>query len=289
MRDLTPDQYRQLKWLTRLYRDLQGVHVVMLQQESALKREGLADALEEPSELPSLETTADNVQRYLNLHNTWFTHGLNPRQVARLDLRYAVRGVKMIESACEANIATIMSLHPLTPWVTSLRGVTVEHFGRILAETGSLANYATVSRLWKQCGLAVSSEGTSYRRKRGTPFVRVKDNVAALERGDPLREVTAYNPEARVLLIQFATSQLNSRGSYRDQYDRKKAEYQARPRLGPSECPFPAFETNPHRDRSGKIIKCGDGHIENATLRYIAKEFLKDAWCEWQRCTKAAA
>jgi hypothetical protein len=69
------------------------------------------------------------------------------------------------------------------------------------------------------------------------------------------------------------------RGRYRKAYDRKKAEYLARPRLGPSACPF----GQTHSTRKGEILTCGLMHAHVAAMRYAVKLLLRDVWVAWRK------
>jgi hypothetical protein len=62
-------------------------------------------------------------------------------------------------------------------------------------------------------------------------------------------------------------------------YDRKKGEYLARPRRGPSECPFGETHTN----RRHQVVTCGLMHAHRAAMRYAAKLLLRDLWVAWQK------
>ena len=78
-------------------------------------------------------------------------------------------------------------------------------------------------------------------------------------------------------LIGEAIVKVGKGGPYRVAYDAKYAEYLARPRTGPSECPFGQVHG------TGKPVKCPPtGHVHNAAMRYAVKCLLRDMWVEWR-------
>jgi hypothetical protein len=88
-----------------------------------------------------------------------------------------------------------------------------------------------------------------------------------------------------VVCHQIATSIVRvRRGRYRAAYDRKKAEYLARPRLGPAACPF----GQTHMNRKGDPMTCGLMHAHVAAMRYAIKALLKDLWIAWRALSPKA-
>ena len=143
-------------------------------------------------------------------------------------------------------------------FVEAAPGIGLRGFGRLLGATGPLDRFATVSRLWAYLGMHVV-DGAAPRRRRG--------------------KRANWSPQGRVVCHQIGVSILRvRRGRYRAAYDRKKAEYLARPRLGPSACPFGQTHTN----RKGDAILCGLNHAHMAAMRFAVKVLLRDLWVAWR-------
>lgn len=66
-------------------------------------------------------------------------------------------------------------LLPVWPWVESVRGFGPLSFAKIIAETGDLNNYATVSKVWKRLGQAVTDGKTDRRGARGATAFNIRD------------------------------------------------------------------------------------------------------------------
>jgi hypothetical protein len=115
-----------------------------------------------------------------------------------------------------------------------------------------------VSKLWAYLGLHVA-DGMAPRHRRGR-----RSN---------------WSTQGGAVCHQLATSIVRvGRGRCREAYDRKKAEYLARQRRGPSACPFGQTHTN----RKGEILTCGLMHAHVAAMRYAVKLLLRDLWIAWQ-------
>jgi hypothetical protein len=119
--------------------------------------------------------------------------------------------------------------------------------------------FATVSKMWAYLGMHVDGDGTAPQRRRG--------------------QQANWSAQGRVVCYQLAASIVRvRRGGYREAYDRKKAEYLARPRRGPSTCPF----GQTHTDRQRQVIACGLMHAHRAAMRYAIKLLLRDIWVAWR-------
>lgn len=192
----------------------------------------------------------------------------------------AIDDLEKAEKAHNKNLERLAKQHPLAPWIKAQRGIGLGGFGRILGVIGSLDLFPNVAKLWRYMGYAVDN-GRAPKRKRG-----VKGN---------------YSPMGRVIGFQISESMVKVGGPYREVYDKKRAEYLARPRLGPSGCPFGQEHTGNEKERNeetgfnrktGKerIVQCvkegttvSSAHVHNAAMRYMFKCFLRDMWAEWQR------
>lgn len=174
---------------------------------------------------------------------------------------------KPLERSIDRELTRLMRQHPLREWIENAPGVALPGVARILGITGRLDKFETVSKLWAYLGLHVR-EGRAPRRKRG--------------------ELANWSIKGRTVCYQLAESIVRvGKGPYREAYDRKKAEYGARERTGPSECPFGQL----HLSKSKKPIACGLAHIHNAAMRYAIKCYLRDLWSEWRKvmCRSRAA
>ncbi|HWJ39583.1 MAG TPA: hypothetical protein VNT29_00550 [Candidatus Limnocylindrales bacterium] len=170
----------------------------------------------------------------------------------------ALDEVTSIEEGIDRHLERLAKDHPAAAWIKETRGVSLRMIGRVLSIVGSLDRFPNVAKLWSYLGLAVVN-GRAPRR----------------ERGKKLR----FAPEGPMMAYRISSSIVKTGGPYRVMYDRKRAEYDARPKLGPSACPF----GHEHRDKEGKLRQCGDAHPHQAAMRYIAKAVLKDLWIHGRR------
>jgi len=201
--------------------DVQEARVAMTQRVGAMQRDGLADH--------------------------W-----------RLPLAAATAELAATEHAIDLQLVRLARQHFLSEWVLSAPGIGLRGFARLLAVTGSLDRFATVSRLWAYLGMHVV-DGTAPRRRRG--------------------QRANWSAQGRVVCRQLAASIVRvRRGPYREAYDRKKAEYLARPRSGASACPFGQTHTN----RKRETVACGLNHAHSAAMRYAVKLLLRDLWNAWR-------
>ena len=195
--------------------------------------------------------------------------GLPPAYIA--PLLEQVEAIKKAEHGIENQLGKLAKGHFMRDVILDTPGISLAGFARLLGITGPLSNFATVSKLWKYLGMSVV-DGHAPKRERGKPFVKQADAPDGIG--------TAYSPQGRVLCYQIAEAIVKlNRGPYRECYDRKKAEYLARERIGESECPFGQL----HLGTDKKPIKCGLGHAHNAAMRYAVKMMLKDLWIEWHQ------
>ena len=99
-------------------------------------------------------------------------------------------------------------------------------------------------------------------------------------------ERASWSSQGQSLCYQLGMSIIRvGHGRYREAYDRKKLEYMARPRRGPSACPFGQTHTNRRR----QVVACGRKHGHLAAMRYSVKVLLRDLWVEWRRRRRVVA
>jgi len=192
-----------------------------------------------------------------------------------LPLRAQLDSLDALEHDLDRHLERLMKRHPIAPWIRAeAKGLSLRTFALLFGITGPLDRFETVPKLWKYLGLHVV-DGHSARRTRG--------------------ERLGFASEGRVRAHLIGTSIVKSGGGgrYREAYDRKRAEYLARPRLGDSGCPF----GQEHRAAEGKgILACvkeGDegetsAHVHAAAMRYAVKRMLRDLWKEWRRVVAVA-
>lgn len=159
----------------------------------------------------------------------------------------------------ESAIETLAKTLPIwRAWGANVRGFGALGLGQIVGESGDLAGYATVSKLWKRLGLAVmdgkrqgaAGEGATaetwiahgYNAQRrsivwniGQSLFKHQSQKVDDETGEALREA----------------------GIYRQIYDARKI-YET-PRVA------------------------SKGHAHNRATRYMEKMFVADLWSEWRR------
>lgn len=213
---------------------------------------------------------------------------------ASLFLLDSLSRLEGLEDSLKQHLEKLAKQHPIYPFIAATPGISAYMFARLFGVTGPLDRYATVSKLWKFLGMAVTPEGTAPRRKKGVPFTHT-----ACDKDDHPQCInvvtgTAYTPEGKVVAHLIGQGfVLVNKGPYRAAYDLKRAEYLSRPRSGPSLCPM----GQTHRSETGAIAACvkakkeggeSSAHLDNAAMRYAAKQFLKDLWVAWHRIESAS-
>lgn len=192
------------------------------------------------------------------------------------------------ESGVHNHLRRLARDHFMADWIESQPGIGPEGFAGLIGATGPLDRFATVSKLWKYCGLHVTPEGKGAKRTTGQSWshtdctfqhlAKCKKDCATNHHPNcvPDGVGTAYTPQARVLCRQLADSfikltgkhgpacaedceRVHKRCPWRDDYDRMRARYDLT-----------------HEDWT-------EAHRHNAALRYAAKCFLRDLWIAWHQ------
>ena len=219
--------------------------------------------------------------------------GLPPEYVE--PLRLQVEAIEKSERAVNGQLEKLSKKHPMRDFISDTPGIGLAGFARLLGIVGPLDRFPTPSHLWSYLGMSVV-DGHAPKRAKG--------------------QKAKWSPAGRVLCHQLGDSIVKlGRGAYREAYDRKKAEYLARERTGPSGCPFgqehrahdrvavvmetgAVWERKTGDDKVVRCVKQADGketsaHCHSAAMRYAVKLLLKDLWCEWrdvqQQRTEVAA
>ncbi len=139
------------------------------------------------------------------------------------------------EHAINLQLTRLPRQHFLSGWIQDAPGIGLPGFARLLGVTGPLDRFDTVSRL--RAYLGCTSIVTALRRAVDGASKRTG-------------QVVCYQLAESIVRVR--------RGRYSEAYDRKKAEYLARPRRGPSACQF----GQTHTDRQRQVLKCGLTPIE---------------------------
>lgn len=240
------------------------------------------------------ESIAHEGRRYMALQKTRIavTNALKAleRRGMSLEDLYAMAGARALDfvAAIEEGekhyakrLAAETKRLPFARVVEQTDGLDYLGLGKILAFTGSLINFPSPAHLWSYCGLAVK-DGKAPRSQRGVK--------------------TGYNRFLKSICVGQIGAAIvrGKKGQYRAVYDARRAAVLARPRLGPSECPFskePHYAYERLKDAHGwnrktgkaKAIPCvkvdADGEIHSAHVFYDAvrvavKVLLKDLWIE---------
>lgn len=133
---------------------------------------------------------------------------------------------------------------------------------RILAETGDLSNYATVSKLWKRMGLAVLN-GV---RQGGLPKnAKAEDWIAH-----------GYSPKRRSIMFVLGDSLMKGKTGYRTVYVARKA-FEVEKAAAEGLTVLPAAKIG----KKNAAMCRSEGHIHNRALRYMQKRLLRDLWAAW--------
>lgn len=156
----------------------------------------------------------------------------------------------------DADIGRLAKTLPIAPWVDTVKGFSHTQAGLILAETGNLSDYATVSRVWKRMGLAVI-DGGAQRRVTGD---------AAMQHGYvPRRRSLMYVIEDTILRQSITGEKEDqpraSKSPLGDVYMRERAKREA-------------------RIAEGEKLWNG-AHYQ--ARRIMGKELLRQMWVEWRR------
>ncbi len=140
---------------------------------------------------------------------------------------------------------------PVWSWAKEVRGIGPLGLALLVYETGDLANYATVSCVWKRMGLAVIG---------GQAQRRVSDVELAKEMG--------FSPRRRAVMWNIGGALVKQGEHYRDLYLARKETEISRPGCGKSKC-------------QGPDGHCRPGHAHRRAQRWMEKKFIADLWGAW--------
>lgn len=214
-----------------------------------------------------------------------------------LALQAVLSEVKREEQNAEKHLTRLVKQHPMYPWIKRTRGLGPVLFGRLIGYTGPLigscgpacaphhhrGHFPTVSSLSKFLGLHVDDDGRAPKRRAGMR--------------------AGWSCEGRTVAYLIGESIIKAKGADCSFYKRKRDEYLARPRLGPSGCPFEQTHSGYERRRdptsrwnrktgAARTLQCvkrdkrgkeTSAHVHAAARRYMVKKVLAKMWGEWRR------
>lgn len=168
-----------------------------------------------------------------------------------------------IQKSCEKQMSAVVKTLPIWPWAEAVKGLGPVGLAGLLAETGDVAGYATVSRLWKRMGLAVIAG-----KAQGRPGAKAS-------KADWIEH--AYSKRRRSLMWNIGQNLIRCGGDYYQVYlDLKRCEMAAARAAGLGVAPaakIPAAAADSYRS---------EGHIHNRAQRRMEKRFLRDLWVAWR-------
>jgi hypothetical protein len=145
-------------------------------------------------------------------------------------------------------------------FISETRGFSSTQLANIIGEAGDLANYATVSRLWKRMGMAVID---------GVRQSKQTDKSKALDYGyNPSRRAAMWNIGETIIKAQIRNN--------KDEDGKKVGESYAIGYLGQVYLDRKADYAARHPEKT-------KAHIHNDSKRYMEKRLLKLLWLAWNQ------
>ncbi len=145
-------------------------------------------------------------------------------------------------------------------FISETRGFSSTQLANIIGEAGDLANYATVSRLWKRMGMAVID---------GVRQSKQTDKSKALDHGyNPSRRSAMWNIGETIIKAQIRNN--------KDEDGKKVGEPYAIGYLGQVYLDRKADYAARHPEKT-------KAHIHNDSKRYMEKRLLKLLWLAWNQ------
>ena len=168
-----------------------------------------------------------------------------------------------IEEAAKDRMNELAAHLPVAQWWRdNVFEGTLVSLATIIAETGDLAGYATVSKVWKRMGVAVM-DGV---RQGGLSKNASKDAWIA----------HGYVRRRRSLLYVIGEALIKGNDHYLAIYHAEKERQRAKAvAAGLTVAPSAKIPEK----RKAEFIS--DGHIANRSRRYMEKQLLADLWCAW--------
>jgi len=142
-------------------------------------------------------------------------------------------------------------------WLTGVKGVGPCLAGGFISRINP-ADFETVSKVWRYCGMDVRDDGQAPRRTRG-------------EKAD-------WNPYLRTHCWKLGKSFVMVGAGYRDLYEQEKRRLQE---LHPAPIPYDPPRMKKHRDGeepAQALLKFSPGHLDAMARRKVVKIFLSHYW-----------
>lgn len=145
-------------------------------------------------------------------------------------------------------------------FIEEVRGFSHTQLANIIGEAGDIANYGTVSRLWKRMGLAVID---------GVRQSKQTDKSNALDHG--------YNPSRRSAMWNIGETIIKAQvRNIKDEDGNKTDESSAIGYLG-------QVYLDRKKDYAARHPEKSKAHIHNDAKRYMEKRLLKMLWQAWNK------
>lgn len=163
---------------------------------------------------------------------------------------------RIIEKKMEKAVASL----GMEDFIASVSGFSSVQLANIIGEAGDIANYGTVSRLWKRMGMAVID---------GVRQSKQSDKGKALDHG--------YNPSRRSAMWNIGETLIKAQiRSAKDDAGEKTGESIAIGPLGQVYLDRKKYYAALHPDKT-------KAHIHNDAKRYMEKRLLKMLWRAWNQ------
>ena len=163
--------------------------------------------------------------------------------------------IRASRTAVEDRMRTEVRGLRVWPYAHAIVGMGPILLASLVGETGNLADYPTVSKVWKRLGLAVV-DGSRQRRVRGAE--------ALLQRYSASRRSTVWVIGRSVLRNQSITKASPLRKFTTD------ATYYRR-----------CYDSRKDYELSRGLTR---GHAHNRAARYMEKKLVRDIWRAWREC-----
>lgn len=125
-------------------------------------------------------------------------------------IKPSIDGLTKIISDIEKDMKSIAKKLPVSEWVKAQKGFGLGNLAYIIAATGNLSKYSTVSKVWKRMGLAVFDGD-----RQGSPKSKSAEDYIA----------HGYNKHRRCIAYLLGESLVKGGGDYKAVYDARK-EYE---------------------------------------------------------------
>lgn len=160
----------------------------------------------------------------------------------------------------EKKMAAAVASLDIEAFISDVRGFSPTQLANIVGEAGDIANYGTVSRLWKRMGMAVID---------GVRQSKQTDKGKALDHG--------YNPSRRSAMWNIGETIIKAQvRSHKDEDGEKTGESYSLGYLGQVYLDRKADYAARHPEKT-------KAHIHNDAKRYMEKRLLKMLWKAWNQ------